>query len=217
NDPTADNATPTAGLTHEAQAINPNTDLASALDIEPLEPAVDTHAIGDPEAESALLGEVDDEAIAPLLAEMGLINVNGINLPPADTGLAGFAKASGLLASESLKDGMSGGFLFSGDSNGNGKAGVANMAGSLLNSMELTEDGLSLEGDLVLEESGTSFTKLLTASREAQALLDPAKPPLAALVSPGEAAPRLVETAALNRSFVVQTGMPTAMGQPGWN
>lgn len=218
NDPAADSASQMAtATTEEAQVINPNTDLASALDIEPLEPAVDTLAIGDPEAESALLGEVDDEAIAPLLAEMGLINVNGINLPPADTGLAGFAKASGLLASESLKDGMSGGFLFSGDSNGNGKAGVANMAGSLLNSMELTEDGLSLEGDLVLEESGTSFTKLLTASREAQALLDPAKPPLAALVSPGEAAPRLVETAALNRSFVVQTGMPTAMGQPGWN
>src|SRR5690606_12760879 len=60
NAPAADNTTPTASVTEEPQAVNPNADLASALGIEHLEPAADTLVIDDPEAESVLLGEVDE-------------------------------------------------------------------------------------------------------------------------------------------------------------
>lgn len=216
NDPAADNTPQNANtVTQEAQALPP-ADLMSGLSTEY---GADALAVSDPEAEGTILDGADNEAIAPLLAEAGLINVTGINLPlthlpPTENGLAGFAKTSDL-----LKEGVSGGLLFGGDSSGNGKTGAGNMTGSVLNSMELTEDGLSLDGDLLLKEPDSSFSKLLAASREAHALLDPApaKSPLAAVTSLVEAAPRLVETAAANRSFVVQTGVPTAMGQPGWS
>src|SRR5690606_20166571 len=213
NDRAADSATQDAKAVTE-EALAPTTDLASQLSIEYVESAADALAISDSEAEGTILDGAGNEAIAPLLAEAGLINVTGMNLPPAENGLAGFAKTTDL-----LKEGVSGGLLFSGDSAGNGKTGAGNMTGSVLNNMELTEDGLSLDGDLLLEEPDASFSKLLAASREAHALLDPApaKSTLAAVAPLVEAAPRLVETAAANRSFVVQTGVPTTMGQPGWN
>jgi len=216
NDPVVDGSLQnTDAVTPETQfeAMALNADLASALTVD-AESAANALAQSDPEAEGVVLEPADSEAIAPLLVEAGLININGINLPPAESGLAGLAKTT-----DFLKEGISAGLLFSGDNGANGKAGTGNMAAAMLNNMALTQDGLSLDGDLQLEAADSSFSKLLAASREAHALLDPApaKSPLAALTPLVEAAPRLVESAAANRGFVVQTGVPTAMGQPGWS